>query len=153
MWTYLKSSIRYYANTHRSNSTNYVVWISTFAGTTIATTGLIQLPPYYTNVDDDESDNNSLLRRCWLTLNYRYNIKETMCEPFAYTPQFSSLRRHQTLQQMEKTATKELLNERYIIDWMNPVGEEFVMDVTMTMLTMAEQNPVDWRRRQNLEPI
>ena len=46
-----------------------------------------------------------------------------ICEPLFLQHQGSSLRRHQTIQQMEKTATKASLKEHYDVNWSNPLGE------------------------------
>jgi hypothetical protein len=45
-----------------------------------------------------------------------------LCDPMAVQLKGSSLRRHQTIQKMEKTATATSLHELYKVDWKNTLG-------------------------------
>jgi Protein kinase domain len=50
-------------------------------------------------------------------------IRAVICEPLLLQHQISSLRRHETIQQMEQTAAKASLKDLYDVKWSDPLGE------------------------------
>jgi tRNA A-37 threonylcarbamoyl transferase component Bud32 len=69
--------------------------------------------------DDHESAMLTRLRRIVPSTLH----SEVLCEPMAVRLKGSSLKRHQTIQKMEKTATSKSLHELYKVDWKNTLGK------------------------------
>jgi Protein kinase domain len=66
---------------------------------------------------DSDTERNVHVQTRW------FSPIRAMCEPFLLQDQISSLRRHKTIQQMEKTSAKVSLKEHYEVNWSEPLGE------------------------------
>jgi Protein kinase domain len=98
------------------------VWIS--LGTTV---GVYAVAYPWSESSDTNTDKDSPTahqeRKPSIGQAFLFAPIRAICEPLLLQHQGSSLRRHQTIQQMEKTATKASLKEHYDVNWSNPLGE------------------------------
>jgi Protein kinase domain len=123
MWSFVTRRCR--IRSHRDN----LLWLAMGTTTTIcvvATTGISN------ELKNDDDINNTEQQLVYTSVCDRSNVyprrifpfyATVACEPLILQQQVSSLRRHQTVQQMEKTSTKKSLKEQYNVDWVNPLGE------------------------------
>jgi hypothetical protein len=100
----------------KSLSSSQKVWIA--VGTTIGvyTTAAA-------SIESNDVDNKQENRKPTQQHAHWFFPIRAICEPILLQNQVSSLRRHQTIQQMEKTATKVSFKEQYDVNWSDPLGE------------------------------
>jgi hypothetical protein len=99
----------------KSFSSSKNVWIAVGTSIGVYTTAVA-------STDSSDVDKHENRKPSQTQANRLLPIR-AMCEPLLLQHQVSSLRRHQTIQQMEKTATKVSLKEQYDVNWSEPLGE------------------------------
>jgi Protein kinase domain len=72
--------------------------------------------------DEGEKEDKKIQLRVPHSLSSLFSTA-TICEALAIQRRVSPLRRHKTAQQLEKTAAKVTIQERYDVDWKQPLGE------------------------------
>jgi tRNA A-37 threonylcarbamoyl transferase component Bud32 len=106
MWTLARNVVRY--RFHRS----FIALIGIGSFSTAAT------------IASDSNDDHESIRLTRLRHSVTSLLRsEVLCEPVAVRLEGSSLKRHQTIQKMEKTSTTKALHELYKVDWKNTLGK------------------------------
>jgi hypothetical protein len=122
MWSFVARQHR--IRSYRDN----VLWLA--LGTTTIGISLSTLLQKKSQIDNEKENSEHIIYDNICTQSNKYprqilfpSRSLANCEPLMLQHQVSSLRRHQTIQQMEKTSTKKSLKEQYDVDWVNPLGE------------------------------